>query len=94
MRPRKLAGALLALGLVVATGCGNDDIESSKFESELIKSTPGLSKAEASCITDKVYDTFDQDEINKLYSAENVKDLSKSVTGRFDALTAECASGA
>ena len=93
VRVRTIAALLLmASSTFGILACGDNDIKASKFQSELMKSAD-LTKAQASCMTDKTYEMFTQKEINKLYTAEKDDDLPKKVRDEFEALTSECAAG-
>lgn len=92
--PTKVVPAVvLALSLLLgAAGCSSSDVSKSKFESNLVKGTKdSVTKADAKCITDKVYAAFPQKDINKLYTADKQSDLSKSVYSKFTTIVADCA---
>jgi len=85
-----VAPAVLVLALTLgASACSAADVKQSKFQSELVKKTK-LTEKQAKCATDKMYSTFKQSEINKLYTANNAKDLPAGVEKKFETILANC----
>lgn len=92
MRARTITALLLMVSSTVGmAACGDSDVKASKFQSELMKSIPDLTKTQASCMTDKTYKMFSQKEINKLYTADKSSDLPKGVAAKFTTITTDCA---
>ena len=95
MIKKMLTGSLLVVALTVgAAACGTADVKQSKFESEL-KDKTSLTSAQAKCVAQKLYAKdggFDQKTINKLYTANDDKDISKDVQDKFEKMVTDCAS--
>lgn len=68
------AVAVVALALGVAACGGDEDIERSDFQEKLIERTT-IPEPVAACITDRVYDEFDQEAINRIVVAATVEEL-------------------
>lgn len=86
---RRAVAALAAAGLVLAA-CGSDDVSESKFRDELVERT-ALTEAQAECVTDKVYDEFDQGQINDIYTADTEEEAGEDEAARFTEIVSECA---
>lgn len=82
-----VAPAALAMGLVA---CGSDDVSKDKFTSEL-QDKANLTEAQATCVTDRIYDELDQDEINEIYEADTVDDADEQAFEVFTNAATECA---
>lgn len=82
-----VAPAALALGLAA---CGSDDVSKDKFTSEL-EDKAGLSEAQATCVTDRIYDELDQDDINEIYEADTIEDADEAAVETFTTAATECA---
>lgn len=80
------AATALALG---AVGCGgNEDVDRADFQEKLIERTK-VPEAVGVCITDRVYDQFDQDEINHIVEAATVEEL-RGAEGELEVIDREC----
>jgi hypothetical protein len=84
-----IAGVALAVFLVGTASCGSSDVKADTFKSALQDRTD-LTKAEASCVVDKTYKSFDQDTINDLYTASDRKDLADSDEQKFEKIVEGC----
>ncbi len=85
-----IAGLVLVVSLLLgASACGSSDVKQDKFQSELVKKA-NLTEAQAKCVSDKVYDEFDQADINKLYEAEESKDLPAGTEQKFTKIITDC----
>lgn len=81
-----VAVAALALGI---TGCGgNEDVDKADFQEKLIERTT-VPEGVAACITDRVYEQFDQDEINEIVFAATVEEL-QGAEDELQAIDEEC----
>jgi hypothetical protein len=77
LRPLARAAAPLALvaGALLATGCGgSDDVSPSTFRDDLQERTT-IPEPVAECITDAVYDQFEQGDVNDIYRAPSDAEL-------------------
>ncbi|HEV7722426.1 MAG TPA: hypothetical protein VGO60_14130 [Iamia sp.] len=85
------APAALALGLAA---CGGDgDVSKEDLSSEL-QEGGDLSEAEATCVTDRVFDELDQDQINELYTSNDDDEALDAETSQlFTTIGVECAEG-
>lgn len=93
MRPRSFAALALVVGLALSSvACGDDDVKASKFESEL-RETANLTADQASCVSDKTFEEFDQGEVNEIYKAEEGADL-EDLDDRFTKILEDCAATA
>ena len=79
--------AVLALGLAA---CGSDDVSKDKFTSEL-QDEAGLTEAQATCVTDKLYDELDQGQINDLYEADDQEEAGEEAFSTLTEASTECA---
>ncbi len=90
----KWIGAVLAVLLSVgAAGCGTNDIDQSKFASELQKKAD-LTPTQARCVARKVYAELDQEVINELYSANAEEDLPRGTADTFRGFVQGCVTDA
>jgi hypothetical protein len=81
LRPLARAAAPLALavGALLATGCGGaDDVSRDTFRSDLQERTT-IPEPVAECITDAVYDEFEQADVNDIYRAPNDAELRDAI---------------
>jgi hypothetical protein len=77
LRPLARAAAPLALavGALLVTGCGgSDDVDRSTFQADLEERTT-IPTPVAECITDAVYEQFDQADVNDIYVAPSDDEL-------------------
>jgi len=81
------APAVLALGLVA---CGAGDVSKSKFTSEL-QDQANLTEAQATCVTDRIFDELDQEQINDLYGADTEEEAGAEPFEVLTSASAECA---
>ncbi|HMJ75845.1 MAG TPA: hypothetical protein VK507_07725, partial [Iamia sp.] len=84
------APAVVALGLAACGG--GTDVSKEDLSSEL-QEGGDLSEAEASCVTDRVFDELEQDQINELYTADDDDALDAETAQLFTAVGVECAEG-
>jgi hypothetical protein len=82
--------AAIAFALLLAcAACGTSDVKSETFRKALEERTE-LTKAEVGCVVDETYKTFDQDQINDLYTASDRKDLPNGDETRFEKIVQGC----
>ena len=77
LRPlaRSAAPLALAVGALLGAACGgSSDVSKSTFEEDLQERTT-IPAEVAGCITDRVYDEFDQDDVNDIYQAPSDAEL-------------------
>ncbi len=77
LRPARLAVATIAVVALAlgAAGCGGSkDISKADFQEKLIERTT-IPEDVATCITDRVYDQFNPDEIEDIVVAATVEEL-------------------
>ena len=87
---KKLAApAVLVLALLLTSACAASDVKQAKFESALKKETK-FTDAEASCVTKATYAKLDKKQIQKLYTASDVTDLSKATQDAWTAILKSC----
>jgi hypothetical protein len=76
--PRSLTRLFFAAATVVAlgaAGCGGaEDVERSDFESDLRERTT-VPQSVSECLTERIYDEFDQGEVNRIYRAATETEL-------------------
>lgn len=90
-----MAGALV----LVLVGCGGDeDITASTFQEDLLArvnptdedADEVMPEAVAECFTDKVFDEFDQAEINRIYHAADEDELGNETRDTLQAFNQQC----
>ena len=87
---KKLVPGIVAAALVFcAAGCATGDVPQSKFQTGLEKEAY-FTKAEASCVSQKVYAKLPQSDINKLYTSPLQTDLSSSLQESFSNILHAC----
>ena len=81
LRPlvRAAAPLALAVGALLVTGCGgSDDVSRTTFQEDLEERTT-VPAPVAECITDAVYDEFDQADVNDIYRAPSEAELRDTI---------------
>ncbi len=82
-----MASLALAAGLVA---CGGDsDVSRSTFQSDLRERTTVPSSV-AKCITEGVYDAYDQSEINEIYRAADAAELPEGSEAKLAEINKTC----
>ncbi len=97
LSPRPLA-AVVAVVVALAMGaCTQDeDVTQERFESDLIERTrdadddPTITEDEAACITEAVFDSYDQSEINRIYRAATEDELGNERRDELVAINDRC----
>lgn len=88
----RLAVAGLAALALVGAGCaGDEDVAREDFEDRLYdRMDEQITEAQATCLTDRIYDEFDQDQINTIVWAATEDELSASTQETLRAINEEC----
>lgn len=88
----RLAGAGLAALALVGAGCaGEEDVTREDFEEKLVDRLDGaITEDEAICLTDRVYEEFDQEQVNTIVWAATEDELSAGVQEKLRAINDEC----
>ena len=81
------APVVLAIGL---GACGAGDVSKEKFTSEL-QDKASLTEAQATCVTDRLYDELDQEQINDLYGADTEEEAGAEAFETLTSATTDCA---
>lgn len=81
--------AAVAVALLAVAACGTSDVKADTFRKALDERTE-LTKAQIRCVVDKTYTTFEQPEINDLYTASDRKDLPDGDETRFEKIIEGC----
>ena len=89
---KKLAApAVIVLALLIGTSaCAASEVKASKFQSALKKEAK-FSDKEAACVTTKVFKQLDQKQIQKIYTAADVKDVATKTYDAWLAILRSCA---
>ena len=86
-RPRRALGA---------SACGGTDpVDQETFQSELLERTnpedgPVVPEAVAACLTDKIFEEFDQEEVDRIYRAATQTELDEDVGAQLSDFNGEC----
>ncbi len=100
--PHRAAARALAAAVVlvlVLVGCGGDeDVSAEQFQEDLLERVnPSDDDAEqvmpesvAACFTEKIYDEFDQQEINRIYHAADEDELGNATRDTLNQFNQEC----
>lgn len=81
------APVVLALGL---GACGAGDVSKEKFTSDL-QDEAGLTEVQATCVTDRLYDELEQDQINDLYEADTEEEAGAEGYEALTSASTDCA---
>jgi hypothetical protein len=75
LSPRPLA-AVAAVVLALALGaCGQDeDVTAERFQADLVERTD-ITEEAAACLTDAIFEEYDQAEVNRIYRAATEDEL-------------------
>lgn len=75
---------------LVATACGGDeDVARTRFSSDLRARTT-VPEEVADCLTEAIYDEFDQPEINRIYRAASEDELTDETRQALDGFNRTC----
>lgn len=88
---RRIAVVIAASATVLGAAACGGGVSKDKFTSELVKKA-GLTEAQATCVTDKLYAELSQDEIDNLYKADKVEDTSEKERKTLTEAAVSCAS--
>lgn len=95
-RPSRSPARLVAAAVAVVAlaggvaGCGGDqDVDRADFEDKLVERTD-IPEPVAACITDRVYQRFDQAQINRIVQAATVAELPADTEGPLADINEAC----
>ncbi|HEX7135874.1 MAG TPA: hypothetical protein VF228_25070 [Iamia sp.] len=96
LSPRPLA-AVVAVVVALALGaCSQDeDVTKETFQEDLIERTttddePTISDEAAACITDAIFDDYDQAEVNRIYTAATEDELTNERRDELVVINERC----
>lgn len=98
LSPRPLAAGVAVVVALALGACSQDeDVTKERFRSDLIERTttddePTISDDAAACITDAVFDAYDQHEINRIYTAATEDELGNERRDELVAINDRCLS--
>lgn len=99
VRPARLVIAAVAVATLALAACGGaEDVDQVTFSQELQERTnegqpvdePIVPAAVADCLATKVFDEFDQAEINRIYRAATQTELEEDVRAKLTTFNQEC----
>jgi hypothetical protein len=88
---RSLATGLAATALALsAAACGGDDGVTKADMEEYLRGG-GFGEAQASCVTDRLFDDLDEDQLLAVYEADEGDELEPAIGEAVEAASAACA---
>lgn len=95
--PRPLVAAAAVVALALGACSQDEDVTRERFESDLLERTevdgdPTLSEDAAICITDAVFDAYDQAEVNRIYRAATEDELTNERRDELVVINERCLS--
>jgi hypothetical protein len=90
LSPRPLA-AVAAVVLALALGaCGQDeDVTAERFQADLVERTD-ITEDAAACLTDAIFEEYDQAEVNRIYRAATEDELGNERRDELVAINDRC----
>lgn len=83
-------GVAVALVALAAAACGGgEDVARDRFSSDLRARTT-VPEEVADCLTDSIYDEFDQSEVNRIYRAASEDELTDETRQALDGFNRTC----
>lgn len=83
-------GVAVALVALATAACGGgEDVARDRFSSDLRARTT-VPEEVADCLTEAIYDEFDQNEINRIYRAASEDELTDETRQALDGLNRTC----
>jgi len=87
--PRRLV-AVVALVAAVGSGCAEDgDVDQKTFEADLRERT-GIDRGVTECLTERIFDDFEADEVNEIYRADDEADLDDATRVKLSDINGAC----
>jgi len=90
--PRRPAVVIVAAAATLGVAACGGGVSKDKFTSDLVEKA-GLTEAQATCVTDKLYAELDQDSIDNVYEADKVEDVSAEERDALVSAVTSCATG-
>ncbi|QYG93870.1 hypothetical protein HC251_16490 [Iamia sp. SCSIO 61187] len=88
--PRPLAAALAVVAALALGACGEDgDVSKAQFQADLVERTE-VPEDVAACLTDRIFEDYDQAEVNRIYRAATEDELGNERRDELDTLNQEC----
>jgi len=95
--PRSLVAALAVVVALAAGACASDDdVSQETFQADLLERSkdgdgePTLTEAQAACLTDGIYEAYDQAEVNRIYRAATEDELGSERRDELDEINKGC----
>jgi hypothetical protein len=96
LSPRTLVAAAVVVLALAAGACSQDeDVTKERFQADLIERTtkddePTVSEDAAACITDAIFDEYDQAEVNRIYTAATEDELTNERRDELVVINQRC----
>jgi hypothetical protein len=96
LSPRPLVVAAVVVALALGACAKDEDVTKADFKADLIERTkdsddePVLSDDVATCLTDAIFDEYDQAEINRIYRAATEDELGNERRDELVAINERC----
>ena len=87
--PRPLVAVVAVVALALGACAEAEDVSKTEFRADLQERT-GVSEAVATCLTDAIYDEYDQDEVNRIYRAATEDELGNERRDELVAINDRC----
>ena len=88
--PRPLAAALAVVAALALGACSDDgDVTKAQFQADLQERTE-VPESVATCLTDRIFEDYDQAEVNRIYRAATEDELGTERRDELDVLNQEC----
>lgn len=94
--PRPLLAVVAVVGLAFGACAGSEDVTREQFEADLLERTqdgegePQLTEEQAACLSDAVFEDYDQAEINRIYRAATEDELGNERRDELAAINERC----
>jgi len=95
--PRSLVAALAVVVALAAGACApDDDVSKDTFQTDLLERSkngdgdPTLTEDQAACLTDGIFEAYDQAEVNRIYRAATEDELGNERRDELDVINRGC----